>query len=221
MLLTLSNLKALQADIVPQLISQFEMNFSVKLTDESKTIRDDLGQIDAKLFQSYTRPTVDQLSSIIHSGISSPAWVPSSSRPQQVQPYVYKALLMLVYVHTEVSTTAAPLTSLILSYLLEQMSLSFLEAFKARGKYSLPALMQATLDVEFVAHTMSQYTTDRASKTQDDIYVELDRCTDNDARIKSRDELLQIGVILKKLREKTRGEFACFKKPRGQQRERQ
>lgn len=221
MLLTLSNLKALQTDIVPQLISQFEMNFSVKLTDESKTIRDDLGQIDAKLFQSYTRPTVDQLSSIIHSGISSPAWVPSSSRPQQVRPYVYKALLLLVYVHTEVSTTAAPLTGLTLSYLLEQMSLSFLEAFKGRGKYSLPALMQATLDVEFVAHTMSQYTTDRASKTQDDIYVELDRCTESDARIKSRDELLQIGVILKKLREKTRGEFACFKKQRGQQKERQ
>lgn len=220
MLLTLSNLKALQAEIVPQLINQFEMNFSVKLTEESKSIRDDLGQIDTKLFLSYTRPIMEQLSSIIHGGISHPSWVPNTSRPQQVRPYVYKALLLLVYVHTEVSTTTAPLTMQILSYLFEQMSLSFLEAFKAREKYSLPALMQAMLDVEFVAHTMSQYTTERASKTQDDIYVELDRCTDNDARIKSRDELLEIGAILKKLREGTRNEFACFKKQRSQQKER-
>lgn len=220
MLLTLSNLKALQLDIVPQLISQFEMNFSVKLTDESKTVRDDLEKIEAKLFQSYTRPTNDQLSSMIRSGISSPAWVPKTSRPQQVRPYVYKALLLLVYVHTEVSTTAAGLTTQILSYLFEQMSLSFLEALKARGKYSLPALMQATLDLEFVAHTMSQYTTDRASKTQDEIYSELDRCTDDNARIKSRDELVEIGLVLKKLREGTRSEFACFKKQRGQPKER-
>lgn len=220
MLLTLSNLKALQSDIVPQLISQFEMNFSVKLTDESKTVRDDLEKIEAKLFQSYTRPTNDQLSSMIRSGISSPAWVPKTSRPQQVRPYVYKALLLLVYVHTEVSTTAAGLTTQILSHLFEQMSLSFLEALKARGKYSLPALMQATLDLEFVAHTMSQYTTDRASKTQDEIYSELDRRTDDNARIKSRDELVEIGLVLKKLREGTRSEFACFKKQRGQPKER-
>lgn len=214
MLLTLSNLKALQTDIVPQLISQFEMNFSVKLTDESKTIRNDLSQIDAKLFQSLTRPTVDQLSSIIHSGISSPAWVPSTSRPQQVGPYVYKALLLLVYVHTEISTTAAPLTDLILSYLFEQMSLSCLEAFKARGRYSLPALMQATLDLEFLASSILLYTTDKVTKTQNDTYVELDRCTDNSARTKSHEELKHMAPTLKRLRERTRSEFACFRKPR-------
>lgn len=38
MLLTLSNLQLLRADIVPELISQFEQAFSVKLTDESKVL---------------------------------------------------------------------------------------------------------------------------------------------------------------------------------------
>ena len=216
MLLTLCNLKVLQSEIVPQLISQFETNFSIKLTEESKKVRDTFAQIDAKVFHSYTRPIADQLSSVIHSAISSPAWVPTTSRPTQVRPYVYKALLLLVYVHTEVLTTAASLVIPILSYLLEKMSTSFLEAFKARGRYSLPSLMQATLDLEFVAQTMSQYTTERASQTQNEIYVELDRCTDNEARAKSKDEVLEIGVILKKLREGTRNEFACFKKQRGQ-----
>lgn len=216
MLLTLSNLKLLQSEIVPQLISQFETSFSVKLTDESKKVRDTFAQTDAKLFQSYTRPVADQLSSMIHNGISTSAWLPTTGRPTQVRPYVYKALLLLVDIHTEVVTTAASLTNHILSHLLEVMSVSFLEAFKARGKYSLPALMQATLDLEFVAQTMSQYTTDRISRIQNDIYVELDRCTDNEARTKSKDEVLEIGVILKKLREGTRTEFACFKRQRGQ-----
>lgn len=216
MLLTLSNLKALQTDVVPQLIAQFETNFSVKLTEETKTIRDVLNQIESRLFQSYTQPTVDQLSSIVRAGISSPTWIPSTNRPTEVRPYVYEALLLLVYVHTEVSTTTTPLTTQILSHLLEQMSISFLEAFKLRSRYSLAALMQATLDVEFVAQTMTQYTTDQASKIQGQIYLELDRGADKDASSRLQNELPEMRAILKKLREGTRSEFACFKKQRGE-----
>ena len=54
MLLTLSNLQALRATVVPSLNTQFENAFSVKLTDETKTIRDVLSQIDARLFQSLS-----------------------------------------------------------------------------------------------------------------------------------------------------------------------
>ena len=61
MLLTLSNLQALRVQVVPSLNTQFENAFSVKLTDESKTIRDVFGQIDARLFQSYTRPSLENL----------------------------------------------------------------------------------------------------------------------------------------------------------------
>ncbi len=216
MLLTLSNLKALQTDVVPQLITQFETNFSVKLTDETKTIRDVLGQIESRLFESYTQPIVEQLSSIILAGISSPTWIPSTNRPTEVRLYVYEALLLLVYIHTEASTTAAPLTTQILSHLLEQMSVAFLEAFKLRGRYSLAALMQATLDVEFVAQTMTQYTTDQAGKIQGQIYLELDRGADKDASNRLQNELPEMRATLKKLREGTRSEFACFKKQRGE-----
>ena len=216
MLLTLSNLKALQTDVVPQLITQFETNFSVKLTDETKTIRDVLGQIESRLFQSYTQPIDEQLSSMIRAGISSPTWIPGTKRPTEVRPYVYEALLLLVYVHTEASTTAAPLTTQILSHLLEQMSVAFLEAFKLRPRYSLAALMQATLDVEFVAQTMTQYTTDQAGKIQGQIYLELDRGADKDASNRLQNELPEMRATLKKLREGTRSEFACFKKQRGE-----
>ncbi|KAH9883755.1 exocyst complex component Sec5-domain-containing protein [Xylariomycetidae sp. FL2044] len=216
MLLTLSNLQALRAKVVPALNAQFENAFSVKLTDESKTIKDVLGQIDARLFQTYTRPTVEAIRRIIRTGIADPNW--ASSRPSEVRPYVYEALLTLVLVHTQVSTTAPTLTSQILSYLLEQTSRELLETFKARPKYDLGALMQATLDVEFVAQTLSQYTSERASQIQSEIYSMLDSKTDNQARAQLQNELPGMREVLKKLREQSRSEFACFKRPRrGQQ----
>ncbi|KAK4193782.1 putative exocyst complex component [Podospora australis] len=215
MLLTLSNLQALRSEIVPGLNTQFENAFSVKLTEETKTIRDVLSQIDARLFQSYTRPSIENLRRIIRAGVSAPDWVPPpGSKPHEVRPYVYEALLCLVLIHTQVSTTAATLTSQVLSYLLEQASKELLEAFKARPRYNLEALMQATLDVEFVAQTLSHYTTDRASEVQSAIYQELDGRTDNDARARLQGELPEMRAVLKRLREASKSEFACFRKPK-------
>ncbi|RDW58087.1 hypothetical protein BP6252_13498 [Coleophoma cylindrospora] len=221
MLLTLSNLQALRVDIVPSLTMQFENAFSVKLTEETKTIKDVLGQIDARLFQSYTRPAVEALRTIIRQGIAASDWEPAADeKPKEVRPYVYEALLSLVLVHTQVSTTASTLTSQVLTYLLEQACRELLESFKLRQSYSLSALMQATLDVEFVAQTLSQYTTDRASEMQSQIYQELDKGTDNEARTKLQTELPEMRAVLKRLREGSRSEFACFKRSRSSRPER-
>jgi exocyst complex component 2 len=214
LLITLSNLAHLRSEIIPQLISQFESSFSVKLTDESKTIRDVLSQIDARLFQAYVKPIVDSLQTTITAGITSKAWAPASGRPTDAQPYIYDVLLSLVLVHSEVSTTAASLTNQILSYLLEQSSLALIAAFKQRQRYTLPALMQATLDVEFMAQTLNNYTTDRASEVQSHVYLALDERTDNEARAKLEGELPEMRAVLKKLREGTKGEFGCFKRER-------
>lgn len=187
------------------------------MIDESKTIRDALSQISDRLFASYTQPTVSKLSEIVHSGISSPEWLPISVRPSAVKSYIYEALLLLVYVHTEVSTTAAPLINRILSHLVEQMSAAFLAAFKQRSRYPLAGLMQATLDVEFVAQTMTRYTTKKAGSIQSDIYIQLDQGTTPEASKKLQGELPEMRLILKRLREGTRSEFLCFKKERREQ----
>lgn len=229
-LLTLSNIKALQAEFVPHLVTNFETSFSVKLTEEAKTIRDVLGQIDDRLFQSYTKPTVNKLNTMIVSGITDPGWEPSSGRPEQVRPYVYSVLLTLVLVHTEISTTIpscvasgasrsppaapSPLLNMVLTHLLTQISTSLLNAFRSRPSYTLAALMQATLDTEFIAQTLSQYSTEEASTVQSQIYVELDQRTTHEARARLQSELGEMRSILKRLRERTKGEFACFKKPR-------
>ncbi|KAH7328010.1 exocyst complex component Sec5-domain-containing protein [Stachybotrys elegans] len=215
MLVTLSNLQALRSQVVPSLNSQFENAFSVKLTEESKTIKDVLGQIDARLFQSYTKQSIEKLRTIVQAGISASDWEPSASqRPQAAKPYVYEALLTLVLVHSQVSTTAPSLTSQVLSFLFEQTSVQLLEAFRLRPKYPLEALMQATLDVEFIAQTLTHYTTQRASELQGQIYQELDSRTDNDARTRLQNELPEMRSVLKKLREASKTEFACFRKPK-------
>ena len=215
MLLTLGNLQALRRDVVPQLVTQFENSFSVKLTEESKTIRDVLGQIDARLFHSYIRPLVAQLSRIIRAGVLSPSWPPpTGGRPSEVRPYVYEVLVALVLVHTQVSSTASTLTGQILSYLLEQMSREFLDVFQKRQRFSLAALMQATLDVEFVAQTLGQYTTEKASELQAQIYLELGKSTESDADRRLQTELPEMRNVLRTLRDQSRAQFACFKKPR-------
>ncbi|KAG6004416.1 hypothetical protein E4U21_001084 [Claviceps maximensis] len=215
MLLTLSNLQALRSKVVPGLNSHFENAFSVKLTDESKTIRDVLGQIDARLFQSYTKQSIEHVEEIIKAGLSAPDWAPEPEvRPTTAKPYVYEVLLVLVLVHSQVSTTAPSLTTQVLSFLLEQASLQLLNSFCRRPRYYLEALMQATLDVEFIAQTLSQYTTDKASELQSQIYQELDGRTDNDARARLQNELPEMRSVLKKLREASKNEFACFKKPK-------
>ncbi|KAJ6109368.1 hypothetical protein N7486_001603 [Penicillium sp. IBT 16267x] len=229
-LLTLSNLKALQSEYVPQLISNFETSFSVKLTEEGKTVRGVLKQIEDRLFVSYTSPTVSLLKKTISTGIESPDWVPKTDRPDQVRPYVYNTLLTLVLVHTEISTTvpstvsagashASPntpssLLTTVLTHLLVQISTALLTSFRSRSSFSLAALMQATLDTEFIAQTLSQYSTDEASGVQSQIYVELDRRTTNEARTKLQADLGEMRNVLKRLRDRTKGEFACFRKPR-------
>ncbi|KAI4739721.1 exocyst complex component Sec5 [Aureobasidium sp. EXF-12298] len=215
LLLTLSNLNHLRREVVPQLISQFESSFSIKFTDESKQIRDVLKQIDDRLFLGYVKPTTTQLREIITAGISSPNWLPkTSSRPTNARPYIYDVLLALVLVHTEVSTTASTLTSPLLSHFLESASESLLAAFSERRTYSLTALMQATLDVELLAQTLSNYTTEKASDIQSRIYLVLDERTDADARTRLQAELPEMRAILKRLREGTKGQFGCFRRER-------
>ena len=212
------------------MIANFETSFSVKLTEESKTVRDVLKQIEDRLFQSYTKPTIASLDETITTGIAAPDWIPSIERPDQVRPYVYNTMLTLVLVHTEISTTIpssvlasanrsasnapASLLVTILTHLLVQISSSLLTAFRARSTFSLAALMQATLDTEFIAQTLSQYSSEEASDIQSQIYVELDRRTTNEARTRLQAELGDMRVVLKRLRDRTKGEFACFRKSR-------
>ncbi|KAJ4289031.1 Exocyst complex component S5 [Kalmusia sp. IMI 367209] len=207
LLLTLSNMSAFQTEITPQLITTFETLFSVSLADETNKIRDVLSQLDAQLFKSYNQPHAARISGNIEMGIFSPSWAPESApgksvADRQPSPYVFTILLSLVLVHTEVSTTSPPLTPRILRALFESTTNSLINTFNSPRlpNVNLSALMQATLDVEFMAQTLASYTTDKASQVQTDIYQVLDKKTDNEARVRLQGELGALRGVLKGLR---------------------
>jgi len=106
--------------------------------------------------------------------------------------------LLLVYVHAEVFTNAPLLTTRILSHLVEQMSLASFKCFQAKMslEYLLAGLMQATLDVEPVAQTTSQYTTKPASATQSEFYIQLDQGTTPDSSKRLQAELPGMRQVL-------------------------
>jgi exocyst complex component 2 len=202
----------------PQLITSFENLFSVLLTEESGKIRDVLSQLDSQLFKSYTKPHIARLDATIRHGVFGPNWAPQNRGKREAErdpsAYVYEVLLDLVIVHTEVSTTSPALTPRILKTLFEAVTTSLITTFRSLQRCSVSALMQATLDVEFISQTLSSYTTQKASQIQTDIYQVLDSKTDNAARVKLQEELPSLRSILKRLREGTRGEFACFRRPK-------
>ncbi|KAH7128595.1 exocyst complex component Sec5-domain-containing protein [Dendryphion nanum] len=217
LLLTLSNMASLHTEITPQLISNFEALFSVALTDETARIKDVLTQLDAQLFKSYTKPHLLSLSRTIQAGIFSPSWAPTTPPGKSVanrdpSSYVFTVLLALVIVHTEVSTTSPPLTPRILRALFEHSTEALITTFRALEHCSLDMLMQATLDVEFMAQTLNAYTTETASQIQTEIYQVLDQKTDNAARVQLQEELGNLRGVLKRLREGTRGQFGCFRR---------
>jgi exocyst complex component 2 len=210
---------AFQSDVTPQLLSLFETLFSVQLTDESNRIRDVLSQLDAQLFISYTKPHATKINTTVENGVFSPTWAPKPAVGKGVadrdpSPFVFTVLLDLVIVHTEASTTSYPLTPRILRSLFESTTQSLISTFRSPqlATISLPQLMQATLDVEFMAQTLASYTTEAASQVQTDIYQVLDAKTDNAARVRLQDELGSLRSTLKRLREGTKVQFACFRR---------
>ncbi|MCJ1313910.1 hypothetical protein MMC25_007590 [Agyrium rufum] len=214
LLLTLANLTALRGSVFPSLISEFENLFSVLLTEETKTINEVLRQIDERLLHTYTKPIINELSGVIYAGIRSPEWAPTTARPTEVRAYVYEALLILVRIYTQTSNYAPSLTHSTISHLLEQISSMLLGAFRERPKYTLSSLMQATLDVEFFAQSLTQFTSKKAGDIQGQVYMELDRRTDPNARSRLQVELPEMKAVLKEKKDGTRGEFACFKRVR-------
>ncbi|KAF2004747.1 hypothetical protein P154DRAFT_551942 [Amniculicola lignicola CBS 123094] len=219
LLLTLSNMSTFSTETTPHLLTTFETLFSISLPEESSRIRDVLSQLDAQLFRSYTKPHTARIAQTIEAGISSPTWAPEPPSGKGVadrepSPYVMEVLLGLVIVHTEVISTSPSLIPRILRSLFESTTSALIATFNSPTlpRFPLSSLLQATLDVEFMAQTLSSYTSERASKTQTEIYQVLDAKTSNEARVRLQEELGALRGVLKREREGTRGAFGCFRR---------
>ncbi|KAF3937382.1 hypothetical protein ABW19_dt0205879 [Dactylella cylindrospora] len=193
---------------------QSGLAFSVDKNDP--VVKDTLYSIDKELFEAYTKPHAEALAKTIREGLLSPNWIPQT-KALIVTPYIHQALLQIVLVHSQVVTTTSTLLQRIISFMLESFSYNMLSTFKSHPteRFGLNALLQATLDVEFVNQTLGQFVTQRAQELQSEIYVELDRRSDGPSRAALHKELADLRNVLMGLRRNTRAEFLCFRQKRG------
>jgi exocyst complex component 2 len=65
-----------------------------------------------------------------------------------------------------------------------------------------------------MSQTLSVYSSDEVANVQGQIYAELDCRTTSEARAELQEGLGEMRVVLKRLKVRTKGEFACFRGPR-------
>ncbi|CAH1765291.1 8210_t:CDS:10, partial [Entrophospora sp. SA101] len=180
-LLTISNLSNLKQVVIPHLISQFESEYKADMKQDALSVNDLIVELDGVLFEDYIKSKKEVISKIVKEGIlmGNIDWY-NMSKPTEVNPYVYKALLSLVMVHSQVSDIAKQLVDRTLSALLESMSQYCLESFRQVNKFGMGGLLQATLEVEFMHQSLSQYITPKAQEIFKEIYETIERLYDSD-----------------------------------------
>lgn len=173
-----------------------------------------MDQLDEILFGDYIKRKAQMVRDIIKQGIlmSGIDWS-SIPKPQEVHPFVYEALMTLVMVHEQISSATKQLVSRALSKLLETMASDCLDSFRQVERFGMGGMLQATLEIEFMHQTLSQYVTPAASDTLQSIYQTIEQAYDPQQQQSSnlQSELSHVKELLVFSRKSTVVQFLCFK----------
>ncbi|RIA91034.1 exocyst complex component Sec5-domain-containing protein [Glomus cerebriforme] len=215
-LLTISNLSNLKQLMIPRIVNQFETAYKCSMAEDTQALNTVVDQLDGILFEDYLKRKAEIVREIITNGIlSSEIDWSNISKPGEVHSFVYEALLSLVLVHAQISDIAKPLVNRTLTALLESMAIDCLEVFQKVEKFSLGGMCQATLDIEFMNQTLSQYVTTQAQETLQLIYTSIEQLYDTTSGSNRLDsELSSVKQFLVEGRKNTSLQFLCFKKPK-------
>ncbi|KAI8641657.1 exocyst complex component Sec5-domain-containing protein [Parasitella parasitica] len=213
-LLTVSNLDHMRTNVMRKLIDLFEDAYHVKMEEDLRTLIDVVDQLDEILFGDYIKRKSQMIRDIIRQGIlmSGIDWS-SIPKPQEVHPFVYEALITLVMVHSQISSVTKQLVSRALSRLLEAMANDCLDSFRQVERFGMGGMLQATLEIEFMHQTLSQYVTPTASDTLQSIYQTIEQAYDPQQQQSSnlQSELGHVKELLVFSRKSTVVQFLCFK----------
>ncbi|KAG9296285.1 hypothetical protein G9A89_014877 [Geosiphon pyriformis] len=215
-LLTISNLANLKQLLIPRIVTQFENALRCSLSEDTNTLNGIVDQLDGILFDDYIKRKTTIVRDIVEKGILDGGidWY-NISKPTEVHSFVYEALLSLVLVHAEVGDIAKDLVNRTLSCLLENMAQHCLETFRKVTKFGMGGMLQATLEIEFMHQTLSQYVTPKAQEILQAIYTTIEQSYDpsqGSGNLKS--ELSSVKKLLIESRKSTSLQFLCFKKPK-------
>ncbi|CAO3587569.1 unnamed protein product [Absidia cylindrospora] len=213
-LLTVSNLAHMRSAVIRKLVNLFEAAFKVNMEEHYKTLIDIVDQLDHILFSDYIKRKSALIRDTIHHGIlmSGIDWY-SISKPTEVHSFVYEALMTLVMVHSQISVVAKQLVYRALSFLLEAMANDCLESFRQVERFGMGGMLQATLEIEFMHQTLSQYVTPAASDTLQLIYQTIEQAYDQQQQHSGnlQSELSHVKELLVYSRKSTVVQFLCFK----------
>ncbi|ORZ16960.1 exocyst complex component Sec5-domain-containing protein [Absidia repens] len=213
-LLTVSNLAHMRSAVIRKLVNLFEAAFKVNMEEDYKTLIDVVDQLDHILFSDYIKRKSALIRDTIHHGIlmSGIDWY-SISKPTEVHSFVYEALMTLVMVHSQISGVAKQLVYRALSFLLEAMANDCLESFRQVERFGMGGMLQATLEIEFMHQTLSQYVTPAASDTLQLIYQTIEQAYDQQQQHSGnlQSELSHVKELLVYSRKSTVVQFLCFK----------
>ncbi|KAL0086050.1 exocyst complex component Sec5-domain-containing protein [Phycomyces blakesleeanus] len=213
-LLTVSNLSFMRSTVMRKLVLLFEMAYKCSMEEDLKTLIDVVDQLDRILFNDYVKRKSLLIKDIIRQGIllSGIDWY-SISKPTEVHSFVYEALMTLVMVHAQVSSVTRQLIHRALSLLLENMANDCLESFRQVERFGMGGMLQATLEIEFMHQTLSQYLTPTASETLHLIYQTLEYAYNPQQQHSGnlQSELNHVKELLVFSRKSTVVQFLCFK----------
>lgn len=131
-----------------------------------------------------------------------------------VSPYMYEALLELVVVHAQISEIAPPLVSRALSALLINMAQDCLKCFQQVERFGMGGMLQGTLEMEFMNHTLAQYQSASSDEILQLIYSSIDRAYQSEGGENLQKEMGALKEVLSQARKTTQVQFMCFKKPK-------
>ncbi|KAI8393547.1 exocyst complex component Sec5-domain-containing protein [Radiomyces spectabilis] len=220
-LLTVSNLGHMRSNVLRKLVGLFEAAYKCNMEEDLKTLIEVVDQLDHILFNDYIKRKSSLIRDIIRRGILSNGidWF-SISKPTEVHSFVYKALMTMVVIHSQVSSVAKQLIHRALSALLEAMAKDCLESFREIERFGMGGMLQATLEIEFMHQTLSQYVTSTASETLQLIYQTIEQAYDPQRQHSGnlQSELNHVKELLVFSRKSTVLQFLCFKQNKDRKR---
>ncbi|KAF9957227.1 hypothetical protein BGZ70_009593 [Mortierella alpina] len=214
-LITISNLSELRSETIPKLLADFERITAISILNDGKALIDVVDQLDNILFEDYIKRKTVVASRVITDGIlyGGIDWY-SIPKPTGVHSFMYEALLSLVVVHAQISEIAPPLVFRALSALLINMAQDCLRCFQQVERFGMGGMLLATLDMEFMNHTLEQYQSASSDEILQMIYNAVDRAYHSEGGENLNMEMAGVKSLLVDARHSTQVQFMCFKKPK-------
>ncbi|KAI8825748.1 exocyst complex component Sec5-domain-containing protein [Fimicolochytrium jonesii] len=219
-LIVLSNLSYMRKFLLPKLGLLFEDRFGIVLSSDMKNLQNTLNDLDSLLFRNYVKRTAASLRMIIRDGILFEGMDWSGlSKPQEVRPYVFRGLLLLVAVHAQVSGVSRALVVRVLEELTIVLASDVLDSVRQVERFNWGGMLQATLEIQFLDQTLTAYSTSTSSQLLTLAYDTIERGHESeksDNTTGDKDDLFKkVKTLLADAKRATEVQFSCFKEQKG------